>query len=387
MFLIIISDYEMTKASNKIYFIEVLRGPAALLVVAYHIAGILMGAYSFWPGMGRDLFRNGNIGVDIFFMISGFIICYATRNREDNYRSSFIIRRFFRIYPLFIICLTIAWLTYNSGYGYLDYLHSATLMQNNYAGKAPFFGYNMLYPAWTIAYEVMFYFVFYLGMCINHKYRGFITAILLLMAMGTIQLSFKGELSVHGHFSSYSPDMGALSPPLTLLGSPLMLEFIIGMGCYYLYNILRTNESIAVSSLFLTSSVIAISMMYFVDLNNHGITEKGIVAAAIFISLMLSEMTGMKLKSKVSKFFSDISYSLYLTHAMILKYYTIYLKDIGINDFPKGVFSFFSILAVCIVVAYIVHITVEKWFINIGKNIIILLSTKENNNSLEKKPT
>lgn len=346
-----------------------------------------MGAYSFWPGMGRDLFRNGNIGVDIFFMISGFIICYATRNQEDNYRSSFIIRRFFRIYPLFIICLTIAWLTYNSGYDYLHYLHSATLMQNDYAGKAPFFGYNMLYPAWTIAYEVMFYFVFYLGMCINHKYRGLITAILLLMAMSTIQLSFKGELSVHGHFSSYSPDMGILSPPLTLLGSPLMLEFIIGMGCYYLYNTLTTSENIAVSSLFLTLSVIAMSMMYFVDLNSHGITEKGIVAAAIFIPLMLSEMTGMKLKSKVSKFFSDISYSLYLTHAMILKYYTIYLKDIGVNDFPKGVLSFFSILVVCIVVAYIVHITVEKWFINIGKKIITLLSTKENNNSLEKKPT
>ncbi|MGR5946083.1 acyltransferase family protein [Enterobacter sp. C4G1] len=377
----------MSKTSHKIYFIEVLRGPAALLVVAYHITGILMGAYSFWPGMGRDLFRNGNIGVDIFFMISGFIICYATRNKEDNYRSSFIIRRFFRIYPLFIICLTIAWLTYNSGYDYLDYLHSATLMQNNYAGKAPFFGYNILYPAWTIAYEVMFYFVFYFGMCINHKYRGFITAILLLMAMSTIQISFKGELSVHGHFSSYSPDMGVFSPPLTLLGSPLMLEFIIGMGCYYLYNTLKTSKNITVSLLFLTLSVIAISMMYFVDLNSHGITEKGIVAAAIFIPLMLSEMTGMKLKSKVSRFFSDISYSLYLTHAMVLKYYTIYLKDIGINDFPKGVLSFFSILAVCIVVAYIVHITVEKWFINIGKKIITILSTKENNNSLEKKPT
>lgn len=346
-----------------------------------------MGAYSFWPGMGRDLFRNGNIGVDIFFMISGFIICYATKNKEDNYRSSFVIRRFFRIYPLFIICLTIAWLTYNSGYSYLNYLHSATLMQNNYADKAPFFGYNMLFPAWTIAYEVMFYFVFYIGMCINHKYRGLITAILLLMAMSIIQLSFKGELSIYGHFSSYREDMGVFAPLLTLLGSPLMLEFIIGMGCYYLYNVLRTSENITVSSFFLTLSIIAVSMMYFVDLHSHGITEKGIVAAAIFIPLMLSEMTGMKLKSKISRFFSDISYSLYLTHAMVLKYYTIYLKNSGINDFPKGVISFFSILVVCIVVAYIAHITIEKWFITTGKKIINFLSTKGNNNVLEKEPT
>lgn len=148
----------MTNKSQKIYFIEVLRGPAALLVVAYHIAGVLMGAYSFWPNMGRDLFRNGNLGVDLFFMISGFIICYATKSQDSNYRSTFIIRRFFRIYPLFFVCLTVAWLTYNSGYDYSKFLLSATLMQNDYAGKAPFYGYNMLYPAWTIAYEVILYF-------------------------------------------------------------------------------------------------------------------------------------------------------------------------------------------------------------------------------------
>ena len=198
----------MIENQGKIYFIEVLRGFAALLVVGYHIAGVLMGAYDFWPGMGRDLFRNGNIGVDIFFMISGFIICYATKNKEENYRSNFIIRRFFRIYPLFFICLTIAWLTYNSGYDYTKYLLSATLMQNNYAGKAPFYDYNMLYPAWTIAYEVMFYFIFFISMCFSHRYRSVISMLFLAFLMCAIQLFFKGELSIYGGFSPYDEQIG-----------------------------------------------------------------------------------------------------------------------------------------------------------------------------------
>lgn len=371
--------------SNKIYFIEVLRGPAALLVVAYHIAGVLMDAYAFWPGMGRDLFRNGNVGVDIFFMISGFIICYATKNNNGNFRCNFIIRRFFRIYPLFIICLTVAWLTYNSGYDISKYLLSATLIQNNYAGKAPFFDYNMLYPAWTIAYEVMFYFVFFVGMCVNHKYRSSITALILLIVMCIIQLAYKGEFSINGGFSPYSIEMGLLTPPLTILGSPLMLEFIVGMGCYYIYDKINMIRNLTLAYVFIALSLISLSMMYFIDLPVHGLTEKGIVAFAIFLPLMLSEKTGLVLKSKVTKFLSDISYSLYLTHAMILKYYINFLKEIGISDYPKGILSFITIFTVCILVAYFTHITVEKWAINMGKRITNSLAIKSATCNLENK--
>ncbi|WP_431642439.1 acyltransferase family protein [Enterobacter mori] len=367
----------MIENQGKIYFIEVLRGFAALLVVGYHIAGVLMGAYDFWPGMGRDLFRNGNIGVDIFFMISGFIICYATKNKEENYRSNFIIRRFFRIYPLFFICLTIAWLTYNSGYDYTKYLLSATLMQNNYAGKAPFYDYNMLYPAWTIAYEVMFYFIFFISMCFSHRYRSVISMLLLAFLMCAIQLFFKGELSIYGGFSPYDERMGFMAPALTLLGSPLMIEFVIGMICFHVFNTGLLKHRKYLANIFLMACITSMCLLYFMNLNMHGMTEKGIVAALIFITMMLSEMSGKKINLRVTKFFSDISYSLYITHAMILKYYINYLHSIGEKDYPKGLLSFFAIYIVCILVAYVSHITIERWFIGIGKSLITKLRCKE----------
>jgi peptidoglycan/LPS O-acetylase OafA/YrhL len=366
----------MSENQQKIYFIEVLRGLASLLVVGYHIAGVLIGAYDFWPGMGRDLFKNGNIGVDIFFIISGFIICYATQKKETHYRSSFVIRRFFRIYPLFFICLTVAWLTYNSGYDYTKYLHSATLMQNDYASRAPFYGYNMLYPAWTIAYEVMFYFVFFVGMCFSHKYRSIISICSLALLMCIIQYTFKGEISLYGGFSPYSEQMGVLTPALTLLGSPLMIEFVIGMICFHIYNTKLITTNKLVSYTFLMACVVTLTLMYFLDTNMHGLTEKGIVAALIFVTLMCSEMSGHKINLRITKFFSDISYSLYLTHAMVLKYYINHLHSIGESNYPKGLLSFLTIYIVCILVAYIAHITIERWFITTGKLLISKMKSR-----------
>lgn len=49
------------------------------------------------------LFISGNFGVDLFFVISGFVICLSTEKVECLMAIRFIVRRFFRIYPLLII--------------------------------------------------------------------------------------------------------------------------------------------------------------------------------------------------------------------------------------------------------------------------------------------
>ena len=121
----------MTENQQKIYFIEVLRGIAPLLVVGYHAAGSLVNAYASFPMLGLDIFRNGNIGVDIFFMISGFIICYATQKVETRPLLSFVIRRFFRIYPLFLFCLLFVWFSYSSWKPASEFIKSAFLLHSN----------------------------------------------------------------------------------------------------------------------------------------------------------------------------------------------------------------------------------------------------------------
>lgn len=371
-----LSEHGMSSQLQKIYFIEVLRGFSSLFVVAYHVAGVLMGAYSFWPGMGRDLFKNGNAGVDIFFMISGFIICFATQKKESAFRSNFLIRRFFRIYPLFIICLSIAWLTYNFRYPLSQYIYSSTLMLNDYSGRAPFFGYNMLYPAWTIAYEVLFYLVFFIAMSVSHKHRMIISSAIIVVSMVVIQLLFKGQISFYGGFSSYSESMGAFSPLLTMMGSPMMLEFVNGMFFYVIFSNYKANNSVVLACSFMILALASTSMFGIFNVEMHGITEKGAIAAAIFISFMFAEIYGLQIKSTLTKFFSDISYSLYITHVIVLRYYLDVMKHFGFSDYPKGIFSFVMIFIMCIAVAFIFHITIEKYFIMLGKRLISLKADK-----------
>lgn len=93
---------------NKIQSIHLLRGVAVLFVVLYHFKGYLNDVYV-QRDLGQILFGSGGFGVDLFFMISGFIIALSTQNVTS--KTVFAIRRFFRIYPAFIIVFVVGVLT------------------------------------------------------------------------------------------------------------------------------------------------------------------------------------------------------------------------------------------------------------------------------------
>ncbi|TYO85460.1 acyltransferase family protein [Oceanicella actignis] len=82
---------------GKIVSLQILRGVAATLVAGFHLfaAAEAEGAD---PGLFR-LFSGGEIGVDVFFVISGFIIFHISRNRPGMTRSAFLQSRFWRILP------------------------------------------------------------------------------------------------------------------------------------------------------------------------------------------------------------------------------------------------------------------------------------------------
>ncbi len=84
--------------------LDSLRGVAALMVVVFHFT---MGRKE-----GQYLFNLGNTGVELFFIISGFVI-FMSINKMKNSKE-FIINRFTRLYPTYWTCVTftfilIAW--------------------------------------------------------------------------------------------------------------------------------------------------------------------------------------------------------------------------------------------------------------------------------------
>jgi exopolysaccharide production protein ExoZ len=83
---------------SRIVSLQILRGFAATSVVGFHLNAAAI-AEGFDPGLFR-YFAGGEIGVDIFFVISGFIIYYISQRRPGMTRKAFLQARFGGFYPL-----------------------------------------------------------------------------------------------------------------------------------------------------------------------------------------------------------------------------------------------------------------------------------------------
>jgi peptidoglycan/LPS O-acetylase OafA/YrhL len=98
------------KGSHRIQYLDGLRGIAIFLVLLYH-------AYVRWPGIipfedrfsGNPLFAHGWLGVNLFFMISGYVI-YMTLDKPQS-PTNFFVRRWLRLFPAMLICSVIIYST------------------------------------------------------------------------------------------------------------------------------------------------------------------------------------------------------------------------------------------------------------------------------------
>jgi peptidoglycan/LPS O-acetylase OafA/YrhL len=141
---------------QKLPGIQIARAVAALSICYFHSWTILD---RFPKGTSHPiawLAERGWLGVDLFFAISGFVICLIATRSGFNVRP-FLIRRAFRIYPLWLLMLTLfalmAWLwrgalpTETIGY----FLYSATLL--------PTENFPLYDIGWSLQHEIMFYLV------------------------------------------------------------------------------------------------------------------------------------------------------------------------------------------------------------------------------------
>lgn len=91
---------------NRISHIEGLRAWLAFWVVYDHVLGVSGFSIAALSGFLK-IIRQGSLAVDIFIIISGFVIFYLLDHRNEGYYS-FIVRRFFRLWPLYIILFVVS---------------------------------------------------------------------------------------------------------------------------------------------------------------------------------------------------------------------------------------------------------------------------------------
>lgn len=342
------------------------RGLAALLVVMFHFSFMYLGKVEPY----NTIFLNGGFGVDLFFLISGFIIAYVTKNTNTKV-SHFFIKRFFRIYPLFFLILVVSCILlerYNV-HPLRSMIKSGLLILQDYNRPAPEFDFNLIGPAWTLSYEIWFYFVFGISMLINHKHRILISSLLLMAQVFSLQYIFSGAISLNSSHVGAIGDSSYLDHIIKFFSTTLHLEFIAGMWIFILFDEvkIKINKKIALITaiiLSLSSCVIYFSKLVY----GSGLTQFYIIALPVFIALITTEYCFNVYNSRMLAFLGDISFSIYITHFFImytlLEHPPFFWSDS--NNLTKLVFS----TSMAIAFAFVMHKIVELPFIRVGKKLI-----------------
>lgn len=296
--------------------IQFLRFVAATLVVVYHASAhvrVAGGDLSGLFGLGEAL---GFAGVDVFFVISGFIMYHTTREREGAAQSvDFLQRRAARIYsgywPFFVLATLTWWWIRPERLQQVDIIASATLWP----------GRNLMLPvSWTLTYEMIFYLLFGLLMLFRPtlRLRLFVATFIGIVAW-----------SAWSHWGRHAYDPGQLeyiSLAEAYLVSPYLAEFIAGvLAAAWLQ---RHPEGVAWpwmltgSALFLAGGWINVSA--FDNAIEQGYTMVwrvlvfGPAAVMMLLGLVRLERAGWVAPKRLSLGMGGASYALYLCHTPIL---------------------------------------------------------------------
>ncbi len=306
----------------KLNSVQALRGFAALLVLFYHIGEQMIHSARLQAGGGAELltdkwlflgpWRQGYAGVDLFFVISGFIMVYVTyhsgRSAKDIGR--FIYKRIMRIYPLWWVFASIY-----GGYFFITYgiWSSPDLKGGTPPDIAYFIRSLLLLPqdskpvlrlGWSLIHEMQFYLIFAGLLFLPRKW----------MLPGLI---FWGGVNLLGYFMNFQHINAAAS----IIFSLLSLEFIAGALAAWM---IIHGKIIKPKVVFLTGALLSLGALGFYTDHSTQLTSWGRVAvytlpfAALIYGLSLLEIKDNLSIPKWLVLLGDWSYSLYLSHYLVL---------------------------------------------------------------------
>lgn len=340
-------------------FIDLLRGPAALLVVYSHYVGVYLASIhqTYWLKEWVDaLFvkplvivdQFGQLGVMVFFLISGFIITHVARAENA---ARFGIRRLFRIYPgywlvaIIVIALGIsgtgfqlAWL-----HDWRDVLRIATI--TNYLHHPQ---HLVLGVGWTLQIEVMYYALVACVMPLIRRAPGWALLVELAVVYSVIAVA-----------RSHGPDWFLFADNVAYL--PYLL---VGQAIYFYWaGGLKGWQAMVLGWLAYFAAVYGVFQIHTSFLEpTQSRTLCLVFALGVFAwALNYGHKIGLM---RVPKFFSDISYSLYLVHGPIAVLLLARLHAaIGYGNAAA------LTAAVAIACAAIIHYLVERPCIRLGRQL------------------
>lgn len=291
--------------------IQTLRALAAWLVVGHHFIQIFYN--SSMSGVISQSFKNyGAIGVDLFFVISGFVI-YASASKKPVTPIEFIQNRLARIAPAYWLFtfITAAVLLYSPGAIPLTAFEPAFFLKSLFFIPAQNPSGIGLYPlitvGWTLNYEASFYAVFVLALFLPAKFR----VLSLFMGIALLQVV-----------------AGKIGGALTFYMNNIVWEFLLGVALQVAYQqgwFSRITPMAAGSA-----SIAALAAIIYGGPVSHSPYQSGIPCAIILCAAVSQERFFPK--HNIIARLGDWSYSTYLCHLLVICLAIHISKLYEIND-------------------------------------------------------
>lgn len=310
---------------RRFEFLDGLRGIAALMVTCLHFHTLVVERTSaYFPAILEHLFKNGHFGVQIFFVLSGFVIAYSIRNEiiTPSFFMRFFARRSLRLDPPYwmtLIMLTALIYIGSMVSGHSsDYMPDLSTFTVNAFYLPGFMGAEYILPvAWTLCMEFQFYIFF-----------------VLLIAMIQQLNCWKG-FDVFDYSSPFGPLL--LSPVLIIslmeasglnlwnsvpgLFVPHWYSFFCGtLVCWSLLGKVKNG--------YFWMTMLGISLCSVVELN----ADMAVTLVTAFMILIVARLNKLHraLRGPVFQYLGKVSYSLYLIHWPIgIKFMTFLLFVFG----------------------------------------------------------
>ncbi|MEI2580831.1 acyltransferase family protein [Scytonema sp. PRP1] len=362
-------------STQRINELEALRGPLAWWVVISHILPIVgiteetLGRFGFLV--------EGTYAVEVFIIMSGFFIFYLLDSGRENYKQ-FIIRRFFRLYPAYFVCLiisilsvgislealnTLSWesarnavridiLNHSLDY-FLHHLIAHLTMLHGVIPHSilPSSSYAFIGQAWSISLEWQFYLVAPLLFQIIKRKNLIIT----ISTFGILCLVFYFFRNAEKAF--------------LLTQIPF---FVIGIFSFYIWKNYQTILTIPAKYwVFVTPISVGLTAGFTRQLSTTlwVLVFLSVLALRVNKKLLLEKMLSKILNNRIMLYFGNISYSIYLCH-MIVIYSTLFCVTQIAPEHGQGFYLVALMLLVIpltTIFSHFLHYGIEKPFMRLGK--------------------
>jgi peptidoglycan/LPS O-acetylase OafA/YrhL len=334
----------MTNAKPKSLLtnVQALRAIAALLVVCFHADKLF--AYLHIPPFGLG-------GVDIFFVVSGFIMVHTTMDRKTT-PWEFMRHRISRIVPIywvatlavFAVAVIAPAAVKTTTSGSVALIKSLLFIPFAKSGTSTFR--PDLFVGWTLNYEMFFYVLFAIGLA----YPRYVVGVRwVCVALGGLVIA------------------GLLANPqgtnlLLFYSDSIVIEFALGMliGLYLprvTVSPSRLNKGLLVS-LLVASLACVVVIPTIASGNIPRLFTMGVPATGVVGSALLLEQCGLVMTNPLVLLLGGASYSLYLTHSFITEA-SVKLGNVVHLKAWSAAILIVATLALACFVAWVVSQTIE----------------------------